>query len=429
MRTLALALAAAAAAQAQTRIEPAQAAADFALFRTALTEAHPGLYRYAPKHAVDAAIFAAEREARQARTVEELARAVAAAAAAVHCGNTGLVLDAAVRRLAEQRFFPLRLRIEGNRAWEAGKSAREVLYVNTESMAGILRRLRAHLPGDGDIETGKTALLNRSFALAYRLFINSPAGFRVQFRGGAEENIGAVPAPPAAEIPEPRLALEVKAATAVMTLGSLAAQDLPEFLERSFAEIRRSEVESLIIDVRGNAGGSDRNSALLASYLLDREFRPFERIAVRARSFSFLKYTDTPPERLAAVRLAPDAGLFRVIGGGVQKPQPAPFRGRVFVLIDGGTFGAAADFCALLRSHSRATFIGEETGGAYRGGNGGLVLTLKLPNSGLRVRIPTWAYYNAVEGDPAGRRGVFPDHPSDQALETALKLVDSRAAR
>jgi C-terminal processing protease CtpA/Prc len=117
-----------------------------------------------------------------------------------------------------------------------------------------------------------------------------------------------------------------------------------------------------------------------------------------------------------------------------QTPGKYPFLGNVFVLIDGGTFSTAADFCAIIHHLKRATIIGEETGGGYYGNNSGPEPRVTLPNSKLQVRVPLYEYWNAVSGDDGQRRGTIPDHviPTtasnlvrgiDAQLECALKLA------
>lgn len=49
--------------------------------------------------------------------------------------------------------------------------------------------------------------------------------------------------------------------------------DFPEFLEQTFAELRRKGTGTLIIDMRGNTGGNDVYAGLLYSHLTSQAFR------------------------------------------------------------------------------------------------------------------------------------------------------------
>jgi hypothetical protein len=70
---------------------------------------------------------------------------------------------------------------------------------------------------------------------------------------------------------------------------------------------------------------------------------------------------------------------------------------RLYVLIDRGTFSSASDNAAHLRLNTRATFVGEQTGGkpnAY-----GEVRRFRLPNSGAEVLYST-KFFEIMDGDP-----------------------------
>lgn len=69
---------------------------------------------------------------------------------------------------------------------------------------------------------------------------------------------------------------------------------------------------------------------------------------------------------------------------------------RLFVLIDRGTFSSASDNAARLRIDSRATFVGEPTGGSPNGY--GEVRRFQLPNSGAQVSYST-KYFKNMDTD------------------------------
>jgi C-terminal processing protease CtpA/Prc len=183
---------------------------------------------------------------------------------------------------------------------------------------------------------------------------------------------------------------------------------------------------------------------MLVSYLTDKPFRYFDHINVKTISPSFKEHSDwRGGEREGQLRremIVNPAGGYLVPpslhpGVAEQAPGKYPFLGKVFVLIDGGSFSTTADFCAVTHHLKRATFIGEETGGGYYGNNSGMQTVVTLPNSKARVRVPMYEYWNAVPGYDGKRRGTRPDHVVetkvanllrgvDEQLELALKLAD-----
>jgi C-terminal processing protease CtpA/Prc len=77
-------------------------------------------------------------------------------------------------------------------------------------------------------------------------------------------------------------------------------------------------------------------------------------------------------------------------------------------MINGGTFSASSIISANLKGSKRATFVGEETGGAYNGTVAGIMPTIELPYSKTKVTIGLMVvapfYKTPIEG-----RGIFPD--------------------
>ena len=91
----------------------------------------------------------------------------------------------------------------------------------------------------------------------------------------------------------------------------------------------------------------------------------------------------------------------------------------------------------MMHNNRRATFIGEETGGAYYGNNSGVFAIVSLPNTKLTMGIPLMAYYSNVSGYPYKDRGILPDHTvtnsvsdvlqkRDATLEYTLKFIQSK---
>jgi peptidase S41-like protein len=81
-------------------------------------------------------------------------------------------------------------------------------------------------------------------------------------------------------------------------------------------------------------------------------------------------------------------------------------KGRLFVLIGRATFSAAANFAADVDRLTRATFIGEPTGGFVRGY--GDTVSVLLPKSGINVRIAA-RYWDFGKGSGDRRLAINPD--------------------
>jgi len=117
-----------------------------------------------------------------------------------------------------------------------------------------------------------------------------------------------------------------------------------------------------------------------------------------------------------------------------QQPKQNSYAGKVYILADGRSFSAAAEFSAIARSNKRALFIGEEVGGGYYGNTSGDDAFITLPNSQLSCRIPLVKYTLAVKQDANKGNGILPEYPvyptindfinhTDSQLDSALSII------
>lgn len=107
------------------------------------------------------------------------------------------------------------------------------------------------------------------------------------------------------------------------------------------------------------------------------------------------------------------------------------------ILIDGGSFSTTSEFLSHVHDRGLAVFVDEESAGGYYGNTSGFDITLTLPRSKLKVRIPTMAYSMAVKRSKRAARGVIPDVAvsttigdllagRDPARDAALRLARAR---
>lgn len=138
-------------------------------------------------------------------------------------------------------------------------------------------------------------------------------------------------------------------------LDEESGEPIHRFAERLFQFIEDHPVERLIIDVRGNPGGN--------------------------------------------------GGLNRPLVHGLIRSTKLWEPGRLFAIIDRGTFSAAMMFAAALEDHTPVIFVGEPTGA--RPNHYGDSRKLRLPNSGITVRVST-LYWQLT--DPRDDRAAIEPH-------------------
>jgi C-terminal processing protease CtpA/Prc len=105
------------------------------------------------------------------------------------------------------------------------------------------------------------------------------------------------------------------------------------------------------------------------------------------------------------------------------KPNKDAFQGKVFVLINGGSFSASSIITAKLKYDKRAVLVGEETGGANDGTVAGFYSYQKLPNSKINLPIglllvqPNIDFMNT-------KKGVTPDVTITESMQDIINKRD-----
>jgi C-terminal processing protease CtpA/Prc len=448
---------------------------DFQIMRHALEEGHPGIYWYSSKADMDRTFDRAYRKINHPMTDLEFWRLAAPVVGQIKCGHTYLWFPKTLDTQANTTipYLPFVTTILGGRMFvyrdlvNPGSSLEgsEILSVNGVSMKELLNEVRTFLTGDGNGKTAKDwriANAGGDGIYLYAIGIRSPFHLTYRTRDGRPHTVEleGQTAPMnlkklAAREPQPDSNADLKflddGTITVLTIrhwsyyvDRAGKESFPEFLERSFAQIQTNGTRSLIIDVRDDTGGADPPGKQLFAYLWDRPFYYDKDIVSNAREFDFFKYDPAAkPIPAKDVELRADGKYHHIWhpNMGLQQPLQPHFGGKVFVLMNGGSFSTSTEFLSVLHSHKRATFVGEETGGGYYSLNAGIyAANLELPNSKLKLHFGLMSYYQAVSDDYKYRdRGVLPDYPithtigdlmagRDKDMELALSLARSQVA-
>src|SRR3989442_6068992 len=160
---------------------------DFRIMRSAVEQAHGGIYRYTSKADMDRTFDRAYRKIDHAMTDLEFWRLVAPAVAHIKCGHTYIWFPKTLQTQFETTtpFFPLEMRVLGERAYiyqdcaNAGSTLEgaELLSMNGQSIKSILEQLRSVITGDGNTSTAKAYRISHSGGFTgylYALGIQSP---------------------------------------------------------------------------------------------------------------------------------------------------------------------------------------------------------------------------------------------------------------
>jgi hypothetical protein len=452
-----------AAAQAPSTLTAEAMRDDLRILRAALEDAHPALSRFTPKQELDKLFDAAAARLDGPLSAAQFYRIAAPVVVAVRCGHTRLYPPDAVTASfdREGRWLPFDFAVIDGRLYihrdyedaEERRAGAELLSLNGVPARQVLERVAGVWSHDGDIETSRHWRMGLGRALPRLLSVAADIGapFRFEYRKGAAgrrltgespgmlrtdigkrqrerhpEDLKPESAASAMWIDDGRLAL-VQMASLTGISDEEIPRPMPKFVAETFAELDRRKSAALVLDLRNNGGGDNELAKTMLAHLLDEPFEFYREITLRGVRFDFQRFATPPgpvPERLVTRR---DDGRYDLTGHpnwGTQQPRAPHFAGKVFLIVNGGTFSSAAELASLLADRKRAVVIGEETGGGWDGNNSGFMPRVTLPGSKVVLQLPLVAFRLAVRGARDPRRGVMPDHAVKYSIAEVLSGKD-----
>ena len=445
---------------------------DVAVLRAALLAVHPGVERYNTPAQIDSIFEALRRRFASDQTPTAAFLAISEAMSALRCGHTYLNPVNQSSAVAERVFshtprVPFYFRwIQGAMVVTRDASAEHLFPVGTiiESVNAvpartILARLLPYSRADGHNTAKRIANLSvapdsrwQAFDIYFALAVPQPEGawaFTVHAPGTGSRVIHAAPV-----TAQQRLALYDSLARAgrdtappwtfdidTQGVGRMTMRTWVTYndkwnwqgwVDRAFDSLAARHARALIIDLRGNEGGTSVGDAILA-HLVPRDvvLRQFQRYTrYRDLPDSLRPYLDTWDRSFdhwgaQATPATERPGFYRFVwaddsvkarsGGTPIAARPPRFAGRVFVLVDAANSSATFEFALAARELGVAKLVGAPTGGNQRGITGGAFYFLRLPGSRIEVDVPLIAFF-----PPAARPdgGIAPDvlaeeQPSD----------------
>jgi len=450
----------------------ADVAADLATLRTTLDALHPGLHRYLTPAELDAAFADAAAEATAAPTTATVVLALARLTARLRCGHTfvnpsnqsdevrAAVMSAprvpfAFRWIGEELVVTRSLdpraaltpgtiieRIDGVAAADLRARLLPLGRADGGNQAKRLASLEVHADAAIEAFDVYAPLVAPELAPPYALELRSPDGARSQLT--VEAMTAEARAALAAEVePDasddgPQWQLRwLDARTGYLPMASWVTyhrkRDWAADVDAIMAEVAARPKARLIVDLRGNEGGTDVGARILAHVVT----RP---VPARDRE-RWVRYRSVPEALRAPLDTwdrsffdwgadavaSDDPAWFRLAdepGADTIAPATPRFRGKLIVLVDASNSSATFQFAHQVQTLGAGTLVGEPTGGNQRGLNGGAFFFMHLPRTGVEVDLPLIGSYppgRRVDGVPDG--GVTPDRV---VITTAADLAAGR---
>ena len=404
---------------------------DFLKLRKILENNHPTLYYFHSKETLDRYFNDVYNSIDQPMLVKDFYVLLSRVATKTNCGHTYLELPKGYWNNANKiyKYFPLKLYFQDGRAYlfknyspdTSIQLGAEIVSINDTLTFQIITKFLETISSDGLNQTYKYAKMNRLDYGSFPGYTEFPDTYRISYidRNDSVKKETIIKTLTHKEIIEARKRqlpenweyrpFEFKfidsLSTAILTVKDFVGysdEDFKNFLVSGFESVHQRRTQNLIIDVRNNDGGDPSNATAILSYLTDTPFIYF------------------PPHVLGYWSLKKPI-----------EPHPLNFKGKIYVLMDGGCFSTTGHFLSMIKYYHWATLIGEESGGSYV--CNGCVENYTLPNTRIILNCARCVYRTNVKGFNR-ERGILPDieikpkiedliENRDTLMEYALKIV------
>ena len=468
------------------RYSPEQLQKDYSVFRGALEESHPGIYWYTSKEKMDGYFQWGKDQLNDSLTEEEFRKTLSYVISKINCGHTVVKSSKSFSKFRDTTvtsIFPLSVKIwQGNTA-AAGDTAvvaanlirkdsilkRGLVLkkINDRSISSLADTLGKFISSDGYNLTHKyQSLSNRGgFGYAYTSVFGAKEYYDIDYVDSTgEERSTVLPAfNPRADSSTRRAIAQLEKIskserkrqfrnssrsfridsinkTGIMELNSFGRHlRLNSFFKSSFKKLKQSSASSLVIDVRGNGGGSVSNSTQLTKYLIDKKFKVADSLYAKTRKSQYKKYIDDHfVNRLFMLFFTAKKKDGNYHFGYFERHYFKPkkkyhFDDRVYVLTGGNSFSATTIFAQAIKEQQNVMLVGEETGGGAYGNTAWLIPDVTLPETKVRFRMPLFRLVTN-KNIPKDGRGVKPEieimptadaikRGADYKMEKVMELI------
>lgn len=475
-------------ATAQNRLTREQMQKDFVVLKSTFEQLHPALYKYntVAQMQENFATLAKKIDV-NSMEIKEFYVLLAEFVNKIRCGHTFLnplnLKEETTAKLFANNNLPFYFQVVGKNifithnlsSFEAIKAGDEIIEIDGIKSQSIINQLLTVSRSDGNNAMGKKisnlSLLPEEdygyalFDIFFPLYFGDKASRKIvvkHFEGKTktytvpcmkqedrskkyEAKFGKIP-----KEKETWTYTKPTAQTAVLKFGTFAFWnskfDYQTYLDSVFTLIgAEKEIKNLVVDLRGNEGGSGDIRNEILSYLTSKtlQYESTSKICYRYLSIpdSVKKNLTTWDRSFAAPKNAADftlneLGLYEKKATETEdliQPKAKSFKGNIFLLTNAANSSATFSFAWTFQYNKLGTIVGETTGGTKQGLNGGEMFFLNLPNSAIEIDLPLIYYYQKNMPD----EGVKPEkevkisqkdiaNGKDAVMDYVLKSLGSK---
>ncbi|MFC5872130.1 S41 family peptidase [Chryseobacterium arachidis] len=234
--------------------------------------------------------------------------------------------------------------------------------------------------------------------------------------------------------------LDQDSTIAYIKVKSFSSDYSARFYKETFKKIKNAQSSYLIIDIRNNYGGSLEEINNLYSYLSPKPYTLIKPSQVISKSsplktnyfrksnpLQYILRTFTYPTFFFAQTFSTykkdGKFYYKNRSDRESKPKKDAFNGKVYVLINGGSFSASSIITAKLKNDKRVVLVGEETGGANDGTVAGFYSYQTLPNSKIDLPVGVLLVQPNITFTHT-KKGVVPDVTITETMQDIIDKKD-----
>lgn len=446
---------------------------DLAILKGGLEDYHPGLYMHRTKQEIDSCFNKLINSIHTPLNELEFYRKTTPFITFLGCGHSYVELPDSIKKnlRKSKHFIPIEVSVIDQKIHcisnpilhDTPRPGNEILSINGISADSIIAIGIKSIRQDGTGISGKFQTMKDSFREFYADFIEQPASFTFEYLDsiGNQQKIS-MDALSQEEIAQNRKATMGKTKDPRNMIlvykkdSTIAIPTVKHFfnweeegekvyyvkrLQEIFENLDQQQPNHLIIDIRNNGGGMQ--PWRLSAYLHNQPLRYAKRASFTYdRKSVYASYH----ELHSGMKWLKHKQLYRILPGSNKmkklndstyvltnlftvkyfEPLQPQFKGKVYVLMNGGSFSAASWFAAIAKSNALATTFGQETSGGYFGQTTMAPVFVTLPNTKLKLSIPLVNFRHDIDTkkNPATRE-VIPDYIVPFNLQDLINRVDT----
>jgi C-terminal processing protease CtpA/Prc len=449
-------------------LEAESATQDFRIMQSIFSQAHATAFAQIPRPPLPN-LFAGQKNV----TIRDFLIRVLAYYRGIQVDHTGLGFSPElIESLGlKTALFPFPLKFFQGRAYfdcvyKEIPFGAELLKINGQSLPEIIQRFNAVTSVQNDRGDSDDYRLGESFSFLYYMVEGPRSDWRLTLKdGNANREVtvdtgdgSGVAFVPRKSMEQPNYAQPVyvrfnpqlKAAYLAINTFMPSGKELDSIeswnnmLFAFHREAAQRKVENLVIDLRVNRGGVMLFSAAAASWFIERRVDDKSRSRSRSRVLPYREHVHavnsiavSEPILLDTEKYLQTAFADKISEGYFETrksearyvtlnpvEQAHRFR-RLFILVSRATYSAAVNFARLVKlGNAQTMLVGEETGSPGDGHSAEILITYKLPHSGLLFEIPlVQVLFNPLVPKQQKGRGLMPDIVS---AETPADFVSGR---